>query len=247
MTQLLLWLLNTQHAQLCVKLWMHTQLIRRAYVTSHTSRLMTTHPCWVFDEVAAAGALVDALGVDALIDGPLRLPDDLPELRILRELVPVRVAGRHASVSVQERLPLAAASGTPAGRRTTEPGVHPNPAPGTSRARRTVAEIIGIAKRRDSGLVSSMAERESGGKGGITRDKRLFVAVMKWCGSVQRIANKQVTWQPASGKRRGLCVIAMPLANQRFRSLFIFAYAHADWLELYHPYRSCDKAQHHWS
>lgn len=62
--------------------------------------MMNSHPSWIFDEVAAAGALIDALRVDAILDGPLCLPDNLSELRILRELVPVRVPGRRASISV---------------------------------------------------------------------------------------------------------------------------------------------------
>lgn len=128
--------------------------------------MITSHPCGVFDEVAAAGALVDALGIDALLDCPLRLPDDLPELRILRELVPVRVAGRRASVSVQERLPLAAASRTPG--RQTHHGARraSKSAPGTGRLGGTVAEIIGIAKRRDqrARLVHG-GEGRAGGKG----------------------------------------------------------------------------------
>ncbi len=142
--------------------------------------MMTSHPCGVFDEVAAAGALVDALGVDALLDGPLRLPDDLPELRILRELVPVWVPRRRASVSVQERLPLPAASGTPC--RQTHHGARraSKSAPGTGRLDGAVAEIVGIAKRRDqrARLVHGGEDREDE-SGGITRDKRLFVAVMK--------------------------------------------------------------------
>lgn len=103
----------------------------------------------VFDEVAPAGALVDPLGVEPLLDGFLRLADDLPELGILRKLVPV-FPRRNAPVpvSLQQRLPLPAAPGTPRrdadhrARRATKS------APGTRRLCGESTEVGGIAQRR---------------------------------------------------------------------------------------------------
>lgn len=59
-----------------------------------------SYPLWVFDKVAPTGTLVDPLRVDAFLYGSLGLSNDLPELRILRELVPVRLPRRASAVPV---------------------------------------------------------------------------------------------------------------------------------------------------
>lgn len=53
-----------------------------------------SHPLRVLDEVASAGALVDALGEDAAFDGQLRLPHHRLELGVLRKLIPLAVGLR---------------------------------------------------------------------------------------------------------------------------------------------------------
>ncbi len=221
MTQLLLWLLNTQHAQLCVKLWMHTQLIRRAYVTSHTSRHDDPSPLlslWRSSCRWSPGRCARGRCPHRWPAPPSGWSPWTPDPPGTRSC-----AGRGAT-----RLGLGPGAAAARGCvRDSRPADAPrSPAclqirPGDWSARRDRSwNRWNREAERPAGLSRPWRRRESGGKGGITRDERLFVAVMKWCGSVQRIANKQVTWQPASGKRRGSCVIAMPPANQRFRSLF---------------------------
>lgn len=108
-----------------------------------------SYPVWIFDKVASTGALVDSLRVDPLIYGSLGLPDDLSELRILWELVPVRFPRRVSSVPIQERLSLPAASWTVG--RYADHGARcaPECAPRAGGLRGAEAKVTWVSKRRD--------------------------------------------------------------------------------------------------
>lgn len=93
--------------------------------------------------------MVYPLRVDAFLYGSLGLSDDLSELGILRELVPVRLPLRGASVSVQEGLSLPAASGAARGDPNHGPGGSSEDAPGTGGLRGAVVEVTGVPERRD--------------------------------------------------------------------------------------------------
>lgn len=114
-----------------------------------TARSVSSYPLRVFDEIAPAGALVDPLGVDAFLYGSLGLSNDLSELGVLRELVPVRLPRRAPAVAVQKRLSLPAApraAGRDANHRARCASKR---APGASGLRGTVAEIARVPQRRD--------------------------------------------------------------------------------------------------
>lgn len=64
--------------------WVLVTTASVSYCGSFKSQSRTdTHSGGVLDEVGAAGALVNALGEDAIVDGHLRLPHQLAERGVI--------------------------------------------------------------------------------------------------------------------------------------------------------------------
>lgn len=149
----------------------HTRDSTRRSQTEHTALQLVrslleatplSYPLRVFDEVAPTRTLVDPLRVDAFFYGSLGLSNDLPELGILRELVPVRLPRRTSAVPVEERLSFPAASR--AACRDADHGARraSKRAPGAGGLGGTVAEIARVPERRDKR--TRLVHRPGGGR-----------------------------------------------------------------------------------
>lgn len=145
-----------------------------------------SYPLRVFDEVAPARALVDPLRVDAFLYGSLGLSNDLPELRVLRKLVPVRLPRRASAVPVEKRLSFPAASR--AACRDADHGARraSKRAPGASGLGGTVAEIARVPQRRDKRtrlvhrrLSGTLGQRREEGRA-VERQERDKVEKLVW-------------------------------------------------------------------
>lgn len=124
----------------------------------------SSYPLWVFDKIASTGSLVDPLGVDPLLYGSLGLSDDLSELGILWELVPVWFPRRATTVPVQKRLSLPAATRTAGRDANHRARCASKRAPGAGGLCGTVAEITGVPERRDK---RTRLVHDSGGGRGV--------------------------------------------------------------------------------
>lgn len=110
---------------------------------------VSSYPLRVFDKIASTGSLVDSLWVDPFFYGTLGLSDDLSELGILRELVPVRFPLRRATISVKKRLSLSTASRTASWDANHRPRCTSKSTPGTGGLCGTIVEITRVPKRRN--------------------------------------------------------------------------------------------------